>query len=884
MRDQPHRMAENGPHAMPPRIRGVFAAIALTAAAAHAAEVGFTAGPTAERRGDGARLRFTVSAPTDVEVAVLDADGRVVRHLAAGVLGGENPPPAPLAPGLEQACAWDGRDDAGKPATGGPFSFRVSAGLRPRFDRFLLYEPDAMPAVSALAVGPAGRVYAFYQDPTANGNQGGHKVRILDPNARFIRQVLPFPADLPYDRVRATGAFRDAEGHVVPQVHNWHSLNYYPDTVLARGRSASRFHCPAVDARGRLYWVVTGGRLCAIDAEGGIPYETFLGPPLFPSLEYPGGPAALAVSSDGESLYVAGITDGRWSKARPVPCVYRVDLATRRAEVFLGDPNEPGKARDRFTAPRGLAAANGLLYVADPTAGRLAVFREADRSYVGEMSVTLPYGVQVHPRTNAVYVCSYVPEARPRGDGKCRIKDANLLKFAGWRAREPIARIALPTTGLSPNGGAHRIALDASSDPPRIYVPGLPYARPEDARWMSCYRDTPAGFERVELPRVDRPWGRGPRDMLVDRRRGDVYVKVSGEKWYHFDERTAEMRRLVQFPKSDGGPYSGAHGANLGIAPDGHYITHCWGKRRGLMRWTRDLRPKPWDGSDTHRTEWGGMMTFQLNYMAVRGEEIYLIKRTEGPHHLDVYGMDLKFKRRVVWNVRRGSCPRVDAEGNIYLTVPLRPTDRDLPAFFDGKLGPIPDYYRGIGEGHYWYVYMYGSLVKFPPAGGAFTWTESKRFKNDFAGLPDAIGEMPPRRFQHFQGGRYPHKPCEVRGAEWVRFGYSPYSETYPAGTPVCMCEGTGYDVDAWGRVFYPDVCRFRVAVVDAANNRLAAFGRYGNQDSGPGGRITRPPIPLAWPTYVAVSDTHAYVNDTIGMRVVRVALDHAASKTCAIP
>ena len=84
--------------------------------------------------------------------------------------------------------------------------------------------------------------------------------------------------------------------------------------------------------------------------------------------------------------------------------------------------------------------------------------------------------------------------------------------------------------------------------------------------------------------------------------------------------------------------------------------------------------------------------------------------------------------------------------------------------------------------------------------------------------------------------------------------------------------------MDGFGRVFCPNLFRFRVEVVDANNNRITHFGKYGNQDSG--GRLKEPDIPLAWPTYVAASDTHAYVNDTIGMRVVRVKLGHAREET----
>ena len=61
----------------------------------------------------GARIKFEVAQPTDVEIAVLDARDRVVRHLAAGVLGGEVAPPKPLQEGMRQSIEWDGRDDSG---------------------------------------------------------------------------------------------------------------------------------------------------------------------------------------------------------------------------------------------------------------------------------------------------------------------------------------------------------------------------------------------------------------------------------------------------------------------------------------------------------------------------------------------------------------------------------------------------------------------------------------------------------------------------------------------------------------------------------------------------------------------------------------------------
>lgn len=857
----------------------------------------------ARSAGGGLRIEFAVSRPTDAEVAVLDGQGKVVRHLAAGMLGGERPPPEPLRPGLVQALAWDGRDDAGRPlprppreqpqpaaapSGGDGFSVRVRLGLKPEFDRFMLYEPDALPAVNALAVGPGGQIYAFYKDPTANGNQGGFKVRIMTRAGRFVRQILPFPADLPYDKVKASGAFLDDDGSLLPHLHNWHMLRFYPDTVPARNRSFPSHGQPVVDPNGRLYWIIGDGRLCALDPDGGIPYESYLSEPLFTGFKHTathGHGPALCMSSDGRHLYATSTQadDGYGKNQRAIPCVWRIDTATRKAEVFVGRPDQTGATGELLAGPRGVAAGGGLLYVADPVAGRVAVFKEQDRSFVGEIKCTLPHIVQVHPKSGAVYVVSYVPEEKPSADGKCRIKDANLLKYAGWREAQPTVTMALPRTGLSPNEGTHRIALDATVEPPLLWAPGLPYARAGGQ--IACYRDAGDRIEPVDMPFPTGPWGNGPRDLVVDRARGHLYVKVQGEQWHQFEEASGKYLRLVRFDKNKGGPYMGSSGAQLGVDASGDYVLHCWGEKAGLMRWSSDLKPLNWEGKDTHRSDWGGMMTFQLNYMALLGNDIYVIKPVQGPHNVEVYDMGLNLKRRVVWNARRGSCLRVDAKGNVYLTVPLRPEGRDFEEFFDGKLGKIPDYYNGVGNGpHYWYTYMAGAIVKFPPDGGAFHWTGEKGGGEAAQDLPAHLAAKPRVRCQYFLAGHHPHTTCEVQGADWVRFGYTPYSETYGAGTPVCMCEGAGFDVDGWGRIWHVNLFRFRVEVADNANNTITTFGKYGNQDSGPEGRIRTPAIPLAWPTYVATSDDYAYVNDTIGLRVVRVKIGCAREESCPLP
>jgi len=79
----------------------------------------FAAKPAVTKSGAGAKIAFTVDREMDVAVYVEDAQGKIVRHLAAGLLGTNAP--APLKPdALEQTLAWDGKDDLGQPVTGAP--------------------------------------------------------------------------------------------------------------------------------------------------------------------------------------------------------------------------------------------------------------------------------------------------------------------------------------------------------------------------------------------------------------------------------------------------------------------------------------------------------------------------------------------------------------------------------------------------------------------------------------------------------------------------------------------------------------------------------------------------------------------------------------------
>ncbi len=195
--------------------------LALTASTGLGGETQFAVKPSAEKAGDKVKIAFTVSAPTDVEVAVLDARGKVVRHLAAGVLGGQKPPPEPLKAGLAQALEWDGRDDFGKPAVGGPFKVRVRAGLGAKFGRTVSDSPYMLANPCGLAADDDGNVYVFQR----NFGYGSFYLQVFSDEGKYVRTLLPPAADLPKEAIADFTAWDEAGKR--PVMKNY--LDVYPE-------------------------------------------------------------------------------------------------------------------------------------------------------------------------------------------------------------------------------------------------------------------------------------------------------------------------------------------------------------------------------------------------------------------------------------------------------------------------------------------------------------------------------------------------------------------------------------------------------------------------------------------------------------------------------
>jgi hypothetical protein len=176
------------------------------------------------------------------------------------------------------------------------------------------------------------------------------------------------------------------------------------------------------------------------------------------------------------------------------------------------------------------------------------------------------------------------------------------------------------------------------------------------------------------------------------------------------------------------------------------------------------------------------------------------------------------------------------------------------------------------------YLYHVGAVFKFPPEGGAFYGQGSFRVlpSQKLSPLTDAANA--PENAPEYRTG-YLMQRVKVVGALWryPGMGLIPSSERQ-WGDPSCVCISSRLDVDPYGRVFMPDCFRFGVEIIDAAGNRIARVGEYGNADDG------GPGIHFVWPACVDYGpDGRLYVSDSVNARLTVIGFEYTDQGTCEV-
>ncbi|MCX7805179.1 MAG: SMP-30/gluconolactonase/LRE family protein, partial [Planctomycetota bacterium] len=801
-------------------------------------EPAFAKGPVAVRQGDRIRITFAVKEYCDAAVWIEDEAGRMVRHLDAGALG-PNAPPQFVPDSLEQTLVWDGKDDDGNQVDVSKCRVKVGLGLRGKFDRIIGWKPG-IGGIRGIVAGNDGALCVMTGEVSVDHGWGGCWIRAFDSGGRYLRQIYPFPPNLPLSKLAGARPIPLPDGSWLPVIYQGLNHSLLPQTPGIPDQQ------PAMTRDGHIIMsnmtfrgMGHGRRLLKIGADGSIPAD-FLGPQI--SRYQLDGDFYIALSPDDKYVYVTGLK-GRymWDGGDFHHAVYRVkwddpDLTELFRKPFIGDPTKAGRDERSLNRPLGLAVdAEGNIFVADSGNGRIAVFRP-DGSPLRQISLPDPRNVAVNSKTGAIYAVG-----KPDGG-----KGYALVKFKSPADTSPAARVGL-------QGGSSNFALAVvpDADPPIVWVANgdkvldkgdsLEIAGNLHKMHSGPYSDVSCGFEG--------------HLMTVNPKTEEIIVG----KWHVFDGKTGKFLRHIRLENADG------WGGEIAIGKDGNFYVRSGGGSNALWKYSPDGKRLPFkEGVMEVPKLYGGHGNSNRGHCVGPDGDIYFV------HHYIPHGNTettlsriapdgtIKKLEFVENHLVSGSGVQVDRRGCIYMGLAVKPFGEPYPKWFEGRLpssGAAP-------EPWFFYRQMYGSIVKFKPEGGRL--------------VSDPEGPYMATNYSHF------HR-CRIEGAVWVRYGYSQMHQK-DIESSRCNCQSARFGMDGFDRLYIPDSMRASVDIADSNGNRIIRLGRYGNMDSrGPGSPVPKPELPMSWPLVVCATDTACYVADQVNGWVLKIALHYAVEKECAI-
>jgi len=488
----------------------------------------FAQKPVVTRDGDRVTIAFEAKSFCDVTVAVENEDGRIVRHLVSGVLGPNAPKPL-QSNARRQRVVWDGKNDQGVYIDEKDrLTIRVSLGLRPRYERPLLWSPyKRYGGMPVLAAAPEG-VYV------ADG-KGVEFIRLYDHEGKYVRTVYPFPREK-LKEVKGLNWYDFPQGYRLPR-----KGGLYQHTLLTAGANAnSGNHSVSRHAAGATAMAVHGSRLataymklCRIGTDGSSAGFDINGPDtglviksVAGGMDVDVGPASIAFSPDGKTLYLTGYhwRTGSWRKVPgSLHVVYKIDYDKgAKKTVFVGDAHKHGTDNAHFRMATSVATdAKGRVYVSDFLNNRVQVY-DAAGTYLKSIAAKMPSKVCVDPKTGEIWVFSYQVIGVP-DDLYRQYRHANntlkhtVTRFSALPDARQLSHESFPfgpgeNMGFEAIGHVYHVTIDPWADEPTVWVVGRTHqARGAEFHFSGGYAKADQNLRRWEagvrlLRKQDGKW------------------------------------------------------------------------------------------------------------------------------------------------------------------------------------------------------------------------------------------------------------------------------------------------------------------------------------------------------------------------------------------
>jgi RNA polymerase sigma factor (sigma-70 family) len=837
----------------------------------------FAEKPKVAKQGDKTVIAFASKGKCDATVAIVDGQGKVVRHLASGVLGANAPWPFQQN-SLAQKIEWDGKDNRGKPAPAG-CKVKVSLGLKLEVDRDL-FQYNERCLVSGMAVDAQGFLYTV---------SGGPVIQVFARDGSYQRTLYPRPARANGGLKLKVSEYMEADAHITaapprqsPQLTRdgrllWVTGGAMDSTKGSPGANGKIRHRRLLVTDTRSGDLLRVENVCeSVSPRGsrGGPQGTMGG----------GGGVEMGLSPDDKWLYFGtacrSSNPGRFSlvqKELPhylqwqegssfVPnenhhAVSRTSVENPGlTEAVLGEVRKPGNDNAHFNWPRGVAFdAKGNLYVCDHLNDRVQIFGPApEHKYLKTIPIERPDQIAVHPKTGAIYVlCTKIDlDGYPSSGAALRGGTTRVVKMGSLDAPSVMAEIAGRILGPRGMRGsrddpknfdgyvATGFALDSTSNPPAVWVASFPQGVVRFDDMGTEFKKGPAvslGTMGAPPPEIDGKrlqCGASNTSMYVtaDPYREEIYVREAngnyGTSIVRLNGRTGEAIERLNIP---------AWESYLG--PDGILYGRCvtWGSPHWLWRYDPDARKfLLFPEADLQLAEIPanggkfppgpvfepGAAKFQyaIGGVAPNGD-LYVPHTPAGPNILS----------RLAQTGVKGDVPDEAPLLAVFSSTGKLKTLHALDGFI--RMHGLPCYRIGPSGAVYMSLH-YKPVGQERPHGFDPAQHKDSKHWGSIVKFNSRFGEFPVGRIRQQShsakddlGGKPTHvsQRSGVLRAENMAWTFGGMSFLTQEG---CRCRRASFDVDRFERVFLPKHITHSVDILDANGNVIARAGERGNIDN----------------------------------------------------